>query len=156
MENNSTTYPLLLIPRPQEFKEFLPNNLHRLKALGQFRNWLVMTTMNNEDIQQKELGLYLIVKAYEYAGVSMPEWFKQKLSENQLEESLSDGSVDVRRALEAYITNSFDRFLPIWRIENPELKGVKLEKNTTDRLAKLLDSNRLPDIKRDINGKQLD
>lgn len=111
-----------------------------------------MTTMNNEDIQQKDLGLNLIVKAYEYAGISMPEWFKLKLSENQLEESLSDGSIDVRRAIGAYITNTFDRFLPIWRIENPQSMGMTLEKNTTHRLAKLLDSNRLPDIKRDING----
>lgn len=139
-------------PIAKEFSEFLLNNLHRLKLLGQFRNWHVMTTMNNQSIQDKELGFNLIVKAYEYAGICMPEWFNLKLSENQLEESLSDGSVDVKSAFEAHITNSFDRFLPIWRIENPELKGVKLEKSTTDRLAKLLDSNRLPDIKRNMTN----
>ena len=45
--------------------------------------------------------------------VNMPESFEKLLPENQLEESLSDNKVDVRRAFEAYITNSFDRFLPV-------------------------------------------
>lgn len=140
-----------------EFKELLRINLDRLKHLGDFRNWFVIKNqhliLDDKKLTAMELGKKILIAAYEYAGLSMPDWFDKFLPENQLEESLSDNKVDVKRAFEAYITNSFDRFLPLWRTENPELAGTKLPTETSTRLTKLLDSNRLPDIKRHKTDK---
>jgi hypothetical protein len=40
----------------------------------------------------------ILAAVYEYAGVKMPEWFNTLLPENQLEESLADNEVIVKRA----------------------------------------------------------
>jgi hypothetical protein len=131
-------------PISKEFDTTIQNILDRLGALGQFRNWFVIN--NPYYISEEDLGLALILKIYEHLGIMMPEWLKLKISENQLEESLSDSKIEVKRAFEAYITNSYDRALPFWRFEKTE--GVELAKETSSRLSDLIDNNRLPDIKR--------
>ncbi len=128
----------------KEFDAALQNILDRLSALGRFRNWFIMN--NQEFLKDKDLGFTLISKIHEHVGISMPEWFRLELPENQLEESLSDNNIDVRRAFEAYITKSYNRALAFWRFEKPE--GIELDKATSDRLASLIQDNMLPDIKR--------
>src|SRR5919197_5222168 len=57
--------------------------------------------------------------------------------------------VIIKRAFETYIDLNFKNALSYWYKENPEEEGLKLPKEITSRLAKLVDSNLLADIKRD-------
>ena len=47
----------------------------------------------------------------------MPEWLSLRLPENQLEESIEDNAVIVKRAFEKYIDEQFNKALPIWGLD---------------------------------------
>ncbi len=141
-----------------KFKEFLRTDLIRLGYLGDFRNWFVM---NNQSIILDEtrplpldLGLKIVIEAYGKTGRKIPEWFKQRLSENQLEESLGDASVIVKRAFESYIDRCFKESLQFFRSQEAATKDgdiltyPKQPDAISDRLIKLVKNNLLPDIKR--------
>ena len=128
-----------------EFKEFLRKNLKRLKALGDFRNWFIV---NNQELILDEarpppldLGFKILSEAYKAAGRIMPEWLSQRLPENQLEESIEDNSVIVKRAFEKYID---EVILSFWRLQENK---PALPDEISDRLVKLAKSNLLPDVK---------
>jgi hypothetical protein len=136
----------------KKFKEFLRANLNRLRHLGDFRNWFIM---NNQELFLDEtkrtlpldLGLKILAAAYEMVGRQVPEWFKMRLPECQLEESIEDNAVIVKRAFETYVDVSFRNSLSYWqRIEASEDKALKLPEETSLRLVRLVDSNLLPDI----------
>ena len=131
-----------------EFKEYLRMNLKRGKALGDFRNWFIM---NNQELildearpAPLELGFRILSEAYKAAGRIMPEWLSLRLPENQLEESIEDNSVIVKRAFEKYIDEEINHALSFWKLQeaSPELPN-----DISRRLEKLAKSNLLPDIK---------
>jgi hypothetical protein len=138
-------------------------NFGKLKALGDFRNWFIMSNKEmilNKEISPLDLAGKILAEAYQYASIPIPEWFKEALPENQLEESLSYNSVDVKHAFEAYITNNFDHALSYFRSEKLAKNDVtdldlNSYKNISTRLIKLIESNRLPHIKRDKRGNIL-
>jgi hypothetical protein len=141
-----------------KFKEFLRTDLIRERHLGEFRNWYVM---NNQDIILDEtrplplnLGLTILKSAYEKTGRNMPEWFKLRLSENQLEESLGDSCVIVRRAFESYIDKCYKESLQFFRMQEPAIRDgeswvyPKQPEEISDRFIKLVKNNLLADVKR--------
>lgn len=141
-----------------KFREFLRTDLGRLRYLGEFRSWFIM---NNQEIfldetkrpQPLDLGLKILTAAYHMVGREMPKWFSTRLPECQLEESIGDNSVVIKRAFETYIDVNFKNALSYWqRTEAPEDKALPLPKETSLRLVKLMDSNLLPDIKRSRSG----
>ena len=141
-----------------KFKEFLCTNLDRLRELGEFRNWFIM---NNQDLFLNDanrplpldIGFQILTVAYQMTGREMPKWFNMRLPECQLEDSISDNSVIVKRAFETYIDVNFRNALNYWqRTEAAEDKALGLPKETSLRLVKLIDWNLLPDIKRSPQG----
>jgi len=145
-------------PRAIEFREFLRINLPRLKAFGAFRNYYIMTHPT-EILEERrpaplDLGLKILKAAFEYSGIEIPMWLiEERLPENQLEESLEDNDVFVKRAFEKYIDEQVNRALPIWKLDLGEEEGLtlKLPDDISDRLVKLAASNLLPDIKYSSN-----
>jgi len=148
-------------PRAAEFKKFLGVNLPRLKALGDFRNWYIMNhqdaILNKKRPEPLDLGLIILRAAFDHAGIEIPSWLlEQRLAENQLEESMQDNDVIVKRAFEKYIDEQVNRALPIWRFGNMKGNDVDVEddgrafelpNDISDRLKKLAESNLLPDVK---------
>src|SRR5215475_8354947 len=121
----------------KEFKEFPRANLNRLRHLGDFRNRFIMTNQELFLDETKrplplDLGLKILTAAYETVGRQMPEWFKMRLPECQLEESIEDNAVIVKRAFETYIDMNFRNSLSYWqRIEAAEDKVLKLPEETS-------------------------
>lgn len=110
-----------------DFENFMRINFGKLKALGDFRNWFIMNNKEmilNKEIFSLDLAEKILAEAYRYASIPIPEWFKEGLSETQLEESLSDNNVDVKHAFEAYITNNFDHALSYFRSEKLDRNEV--------------------------------
>jgi hypothetical protein len=141
-------------PEAIKFKEFLRTDLNRFRHLGEFRNWFII---NNQDLFLDEmnrpppldLGFKILTAAYETASMEMPKWFKMRLPECQLEESIEDNSVIVKRAFETYIDTNFRSSLSYWnRNGDFEDNAMKLVEEVSARLQKLVDSKLLPDIKR--------
>ena len=99
-------------PAAIQFKEFLRTDLKRLKGLGEFRNWYIVN--HQEEILDEarplalDLGLKILSEAYKAVGNKMPEWLKLRLPENQLQESIEDNTVIVKRAFEKYIDESLN------------------------------------------------
>ena len=97
-------------------------------------------------------------------GREMPKWFNIRLPECQLEDSIVDNSVIVKRAFETYIDVNFRNGLSYWQ-RDKAYEGKKdggeeddvlpLPKLTSLRLVKLIDSNLLPDIKRAPSGDMI-
>ena len=144
-----------------KFKEFLRTNLDRLRHLGEFRNWFIM---NNQEIFLEEanrplpldIGLKILTAAYQMTAREMPLWFNMRLAECQLEDSISDNSVIVKRAFETYIDVNFRNALSYWqRAEDSVDKVLGLPKETSLRLVKLIDWNLLADIKRSPQGDMI-
>ena len=87
-------------------------DLKRLKGLGEFRNWYIVN--HQEEILDEarplalDLGLKILSEAYKAVGNKMPEWLKLRLPENQLQESIGDNTVIVKRAFEKYIDESLN------------------------------------------------
>jgi hypothetical protein len=117
--------------------------------------------MNNQELFLDEskrplpldLGLKILTAAYGKAGREMPKWFNMRLPECQLEDSIGDNSVIVKRAFETYIDVNFRNSLSYWqRTEAPEDKLLALPEEVSLRLVKLVDSKLLADIKRGNNG----
>ena len=137
-------------PVAMKFKEFLRTNLGRLRHLGEFRNWFIM---NNQELFLDEakrplpldLGLKILTAAYEMAGREMPKWFNMRLAECQLEESIEDNSVIVKRAFETYIDVNLRNALSYWQRTESSADLLLLRKETSLRLIKMIDSNLLPD-----------
>ena len=125
-------------------------NLKRLKALGDFRNSYII---NNQNIILDEkrplpldLGYKILEEIYKFADKQIPEWLKLRLPENQLEESIEDNSVIVKRAFEKYIGQQVNnRSIQIWRLKEGD--HIQLPEETSERLCKLAESNLLPDVK---------
>jgi hypothetical protein len=143
-------------PTAIKFKELLRTDLIRLGHLGDFRNWFVM---NNQAIILDEtrplpldLGLKIVTEAYTKTGRKMPELFKQRLPEKQLEESLGNASVIVKRAFETYIDTEFNRHLQFFKQQDP---GLTLPNSISDRFVKLIDSSLLSDAKRLEKSKDI-
>ncbi len=138
-------------PVAVKFKEFLRMNLRRLQALGKFRNWFIM---NNQEIFLDEarlppldLGFKILSEAYKITSRMMPEWLTYRIPETQLEESIEDNAVIVKRALEQYIDEQVNRALPIWKLESGRDNDPELPREISMRLLKLAKSNLLPDVK---------
>jgi len=139
-------------PRALEFKEFLRINLPRLKTLGQFRNWYIMNHQNDILDEKRpvalDLGTKILRAAFEFSGAKIPDWLlHERLQENQLEESLEDNDVIVKRAFEKYIDEQVNKALQLWRQELDKDEKLHVPKDISDRLIKLAESNLLPDIK---------
>jgi len=139
-------------PKAQEFKEFLRVNLSRLKALGDFRNWYVMNH-RDEILDDKrpaplDLGLKILKAAFQYCGIEIPTWLiEERLPENQLEESIQDNDVIVKRAFEKYIDEQVNRALQVWKLELDNGEKLRLDDDISDRLVRLAKDNLLPDVK---------
>ena len=122
--------------------------MKRFKALGGFRNWYIMnnqeTILEEARLPPLDLGFKILSEAYKSAGRTIPEWLTSRLPENQLEESIEDNSVIVKRAFEKYIDEEFNHALSVWRIQEKE---PLLPDDISDRLVKLANSNLLPDVK---------
>lgn len=135
-------------PKAIQFKEFLRINLPRLKALGDFRNWYIMNHQD-EILDEKrpdplDLGLKILQTAFEYTGIEIPTWLKERLPENQLEESIQDNDVIVKRAFEKYIDEQVNRNLQILKAENT---SYTLPDDISDRLEILARRKLLPDMR---------
>jgi Bifunctional DNA primase/polymerase, N-terminal len=135
-------------PKAIEFVGWLLTYLSKLKALGDFRNWYVM---NHQDVflddkrpSPLDLGKKILEAAYECAGMKMPEWFNQRLTESQLEDSLSDNTGIIKRGFETYINVNLKNFFGI-----DVFTDTAIITAISNRLFKLVDRNLLPDIKRD-------
>ena len=132
-------------PKAVEFKEFLRVNLSRLKALGDYRNWYIMNHQS-EILDEKrpaplELGLKILHSAFSYAGIEIPKWLvEERLPENQLEESMQDNDVLVKRAFEKYIHEQVRATSTFRRTELEE-------KDISGRLVKLAEYKSLPDMR---------
>ncbi|MGI8720558.1 MAG: hypothetical protein ACR2KF_08560 [Nitrososphaeraceae archaeon] len=145
-------------PKAKQFEEFLRINLPRLKALGDFRNWYIMNHQD-EILDEKrptplDLGLKILKEAFQFCNIEFPPWLEERLPENQLEESMEDNEVIVKRAFEKYIDEQVNRALQIWRLEiedkERESSGeekIHLPNEISERFIKLVKSNLLPDIK---------
>jgi hypothetical protein len=141
----------------QTTKDFdaLLSDLHKLHEVGQFRNKFIME--HQELILDKKQTAFdkakkILVAAYEEAEMLAPCWLiRKQLEQNQLEESIEDNNVIIKRAFETYIDINFRNALGFWQREAPEDKALSLPKAISDRLVKLVDSNLLPDIKRARN-----
>jgi hypothetical protein len=138
-------------PITKLFEKFLNENLFKLKALGDFRNWYVI---NHQEIILREdkpapldIGLELLRAAYLYAGreKEIPDWLvSERIPETQLVESIQESDVIIKSALEKYTNEQVVKAMPIWRQENPEFS---LPKTITQRFIKLMQSDLLPDVK---------
>lgn len=143
-----------------EFRRFLAENLSKLAALGNFRNWFIMNSqetilsaIEKKDMNPMEIGRNLLRAAYGFVDRQIPDWTNELLSETQLEESLLDNTVLVKSAFEKYLQATFRNSSAMWqRIDKDELKGILNEKLSA-RLALLIDAGELPDIKRRPDGK---
>jgi hypothetical protein len=93
-----------------------------------------------------DLGLKILEEAYKLAGLEVPEWLSYRLPENQLEESIEDNAVIVKRSFEKYVDDQFNRALPLWRSQS-EKGQIEIPRDISDRLVKLAKDNLLPDIK---------
>ena len=80
-------------------------------------------------------------------GKEAPGWTSHRLPENQLQESMEDNAVFVKRAFEKYIDEQVNKAVPIWRAQLPREEILELSDFITDRLQKLAEGNYLPDIK---------
>ena len=128
------------------------DNLPRLKALGDFRNWYVMNNQQ-EIIDEKrplplDLGLKILRAVFDYGGKEIPAWLvEQRLSENQLEESIQDNDVIVKRAFEKYIDEQVKTAILLWREKLEYENKVDIPNQISERLVKLVQSNLLPDMR---------
>jgi hypothetical protein len=138
-------------PDAIKFKEFLRTNLKRLRSLGNFRNWFIMKNqelfLDEAKIAPLDLGFKILSEAYKHTNRTMPEWLACRIPETQLEDSLEDNAVIVKRAFEQYIDEQFGRALPIWKLESGRDNDPELPKEISMRLVKLAQSNLLPDVK---------
>ena len=134
-----------------KFKEFLRTDLKRLQALGKFRNWFIINNqgifLDEARLPPLDLGFKILSEAYKTAGRIVPEWMTSRIPENQLEESMEDNAVIVKRAFEQYIDEQVSRALPVWRLESGRDNDPELPKEISMRLVKLAQSNLLPDVK---------
>jgi hypothetical protein len=104
--------------------------------------------LDNKRPAPLDLGLKILKAAFEYAGIKIPIWLlEERLPENQLEESMQDNDVIVKRAFEKYIDEQFNRALPFWRQGLDRDEKLLLPNDITERLKKLAEDNLLPDIK---------
>jgi hypothetical protein len=86
--------------------------------------------------------------AFEYAGIQIPTWLlEERLPENQLEESMQDNDVIVKRAFEKYIDEQVNRALQVWKLKLDKDTPLELSDHISNRLVDLAKSNLLPDIK---------
>lgn len=138
----------------EDSKKFdaLLTNLNKLQALGDFRNKFIMENQDmilNKYMTPFEKALKIIIAAYEQTGVTLPDWLLNgELVQNPLEETIGDNAVYIRHAFETYIQTNFRNALQIWqRTESPEDLAL-LPSKTDAILMKLLESNKLVDIKR--------
>jgi hypothetical protein len=137
----------------QAAKDFdaLLSQSERLHALGPFRNKFIMDNQQlilDKNLIPFEKARKIAIAAYQYARIGIPSWLMEKqLEQNQLEESIEDNNVIIKRAFETYIDVNFRNALSFWQREAPEDKGLSLPKEISNRLVKLIDSNLLPDIK---------
>jgi hypothetical protein len=146
-------------PITKLFETFLNENLFKLKALGDFRNWYVI---NHQEIILGEnkpkplnIGLELLRAAYSYAGREgeIPEWLvSERIPETQLVESIQESDVIIKSGLGKYINEQVIKAIPVWRQENPEFE---LPKTITKRFIKLVKFDLLPDVKFNKNSEIL-
>jgi hypothetical protein len=143
----------------KQFDDLLMSEGYKLLALGLFRNKFIME--HQDLILDKKLTPFdkarkIIIAAYEAAGILVPCWLMRKqLEQNQLEESIADNKVIIKRAFETYIDVNFRNALNYWHRDDPKQDGLELPTQISDRLAKLVDSNLLPDIKRSQRTNEL-
>jgi hypothetical protein len=90
-------------PQAVEFRRFLVTELDKVYHLGDFRNWyvmnhqdLILSLVNAGQIPLLEIGMQLLVAAYEYAGLPMPEWYSRRLPHNQLQDSIVDNKSAIK------------------------------------------------------------
>ncbi len=135
-------------PKALAFKEFLRVNLSRLKALGDFRNWYIMNNqeeiLNQKRPEPLDIGLKILREAFTFCGKEISPWLvDERLPENQLEESLEDSDVIVKRAFEKYIDEQVNRNLQILRLQD----DFKMKLDISNRLKELAKSKLLPDMR---------
>jgi hypothetical protein len=141
----------------KDFDALLSLEGYKLQALGLFRNKYIMEHQElilDKRLEPFEKAKKIVIAAYEAAEMVAPCWLLTKqLEQNQLEESIEDNNVIIKRAFETYIDINFRNALTFWqRTEASEDKALPLPKETSSRLVKLVDSNLLADIKRARNN----
>src|SRR5205823_5356828 len=94
-----------------------------------------------------KIGKKIVESLYIYAGIVKPQWTDKLIPEDQLEESLTDNKSLIKRAFEAYITQAFDHSLSFWRAKAGKDIEIDIPQLLSERLSKLINDNRLPDIK---------
>lgn len=135
-------------PKALAFKEFLRVNLPRLKALGDFRNWYIINNqqefLDERRPEPLDIGLKILKEAFTFCGKETPQWLvEERLPENQLEESMQDSDVLVKRAFEKYIDEQVNRNLQILRLQ----EAFELKPDISDRLKELAKGKLLPDMR---------
>lgn len=90
-------------PRTQEFNKLLSENRHKLKILG---DWTVRYILDNKDellLSKKyncyDIGIMVLEKFYEFAGIPVPEWLTRWITETALEELDVDEESVIRSIL---------------------------------------------------------
>ena len=82
------------------------------------------------------MGLKIFKAACDYVGKEIPAWLlEQRLSENQLEESIQDNDVIVKRAFEKYIDEQVKTAILLWREKLGEEKKVDIPNQISERLV---------------------
>jgi len=102
-------------------KEMLPK-LPQLKAIGNFFLWYVK---NHPEIIKKDWGdiaIELWNAVYEYVGLSMPEWLKLEVTEE--EDPIAETRLAIKSYIKAEINNYFDKHFPKFMPKDPESDNV--------------------------------
>ena len=130
-------------PDAIKFREFLRTDLKWLKALGDFRNWYIINhqaeILDDRRPPPLDLGYNILKEAYKMVGREAPEWTGYRLPENQLQESMEDNTVLVKRAFEKYIDEQVNRAVPIWRAKlarDRTIRSVRLHNWSTQKTGR--------------------
>jgi hypothetical protein len=139
--------------KAKQFREFMRLNLSRLNALGIYRNWWIMTNQSEildekKSVPPLDLGLKILKAAFDYVNMKIPQWLlEERLPEDELQESMEDNHIIVKRSFEKYIDQQLNAAIPIWRSKLVGEDKINIPNDISDRLIQLAKSNILPDIK---------
>jgi hypothetical protein len=137
-------------PQAVEFRQFIATEFDKLYHLGDFRNWyiinhqdLILSAINEESTPMLDLGMKILMAAYQYAGLPIPDWFSRRLAQNQLENSLVDNKVAIKNAFETLINVNLKNFNKYDIFDQSHIQDA-----VSNRVFNLIDGKKLPYMKR--------
>jgi len=142
--------------KTKEFRLFAQTNFAKLAPIGAFRNWLVMNNqdsifraINDVNIDTFTIGKNFWIYAYEYVGLTAPEWLDKMLAIDQFENSIADTEVSVLNGFQSLINTCLKNFTGTKHFDNQEDKegAIIHALNMQERLKMVVESTLLPCIK---------